>query len=55
MTVSLTSLGNGTYAAITAVFSANAVLIAYIVTSILDDRQTLEYADKNKLDSRKER
>ncbi|KAJ6539237.1 hypothetical protein B0H19DRAFT_1177879 [Mycena capillaripes] len=32
--------GNATYAALTAVVGANVVLIAYIVTSILDDRST---------------
>ncbi|TFK43648.1 hypothetical protein BDQ12DRAFT_731638 [Crucibulum laeve] len=32
--------GNATFAAITAVVSANIVLVAYIVTSLLEDKQT---------------
>ncbi|TFK76023.1 hypothetical protein BDN72DRAFT_954551 [Pluteus cervinus] len=32
--------GNSTYAAITAVGAANAVLIAYIITSLLEDQGT---------------
>ncbi|KAJ7937160.1 hypothetical protein B0H13DRAFT_1524875, partial [Mycena leptocephala] len=32
--------GNATYAALTAVVGANIVLVAYIVTSILDDKRT---------------
>jgi VMA21-like domain. len=31
--------GNATYAAITAVVAANLVLVAYIVTSLLEDSQ----------------
>ncbi|KAN0097343.1 hypothetical protein V8E55_001789 [Tylopilus felleus] len=34
--------GNHNYAAITAISAANAVLIAYIVLSILEDRKSLE-------------
>ncbi|KAF7301364.1 hypothetical protein MIND_00701600 [Mycena indigotica] len=32
--------GNSTYAALTAVVAANIVLVAYIITSILDDQRT---------------
>jgi vacuolar ATPase assembly integral membrane protein VMA21 len=47
--------GNATYAAITAVFAANAVLVAYIVLSVLEDRETLNSAELSKLaESRKE-
>jgi len=47
--------GNATYAAITAVFAANAVLVAYIVSSVLEDRETLNTSERNKLaESRKE-
>ncbi|KAJ6509931.1 hypothetical protein C8R47DRAFT_1095964 [Mycena vitilis] len=31
--------GNATYAALTAVVSANIVLVAYIITSVLDDKR----------------
>jgi len=31
--------GNATYAAITAVIAANLVLVAYIITSLLEDSQ----------------
>lgn len=41
--------GNNNYAAITAVFAANIVLVAYIVTSILEDRKSLEEAEGKKL------
>ncbi|KAJ6599173.1 hypothetical protein DFH09DRAFT_1130331 [Mycena vulgaris] len=33
--------GNATYAALTAVVGANLVLVAYIITSILDDKRTI--------------
>jgi hypothetical protein len=36
---SLSKIGNSTVAAIVAVVAANAVLIAYIVTSLLEDRK----------------
>ncbi|KAJ6629097.1 hypothetical protein B0H10DRAFT_1776694 [Mycena sp. CBHHK59/15] len=32
--------GNATYAAITSIISANVVLVAYIISSILDDKRT---------------
>lgn len=48
--------GNATYAAITAVFAANVVLVAYIVSSVLEDKEAMNSAERSKLDeSRKER
>jgi hypothetical protein len=48
-------IGNATYAAITAVFAANGVLIAYIVTSVLEDRQEMALTAGGKLtESKKE-
>ncbi|KAI9507724.1 hypothetical protein F5148DRAFT_83009 [Russula earlei] len=45
--------GNSTFAAITAVVAANAVLVAYIVTSLRDDRAEQEAGKP--LESRKDR
>ncbi|KAF8897424.1 hypothetical protein BD779DRAFT_1490739 [Infundibulicybe gibba] len=39
--------GNATYAAITAVFAANIVLVAYIVVSLLEDKQILAPVSKS--------
>jgi len=48
--------GNNNYAAITAVCAANLVLVAYIVTSILEDRQSLEETGEKELaDAKKHR
>ncbi|KAG6378836.1 hypothetical protein JVT61DRAFT_13116 [Boletus reticuloceps] len=47
--------GNHTYAAITAVVAANLVLVVYIVTSILEDRMSLEEAKGKKLETKKHR
>ncbi|KZP07160.1 hypothetical protein FIBSPDRAFT_1050300 [Athelia psychrophila] len=41
--------GNSNYAAITAIVAANIVLIAYIVTSILEDQASQDSAAKGKL------
>ncbi|KAG6335531.1 hypothetical protein ID866_3561 [Astraeus odoratus] len=41
--------GNVVYAAVTAVCVANIVLIAYIVLSVLEDRQSLKEAEEKKL------
>ncbi|KAH0840042.1 hypothetical protein J3R83DRAFT_1009 [Lanmaoa asiatica] len=41
--------GNHNYAAITAVCAANIVLVAYIVTSILEDRKSMEETEGKKL------
>lgn len=35
----MTPLGDATYAAITAVVIANTVLVAYIISSLLEDKQ----------------
>jgi len=40
--------GNSNYAAITAIFAANAVLIAYIITSLQEDRESMESAEQKK-------
>jgi len=40
--------GNATYAALTAVVGANVVLVAYIITSILDDKRTTPPAKATK-------
>ena len=45
--------GNSTFAAITAVVAANVVLVAYIVTSLRDDKTEREVAKP--LESRKDR
>lgn len=50
--------GNSNYAAITAIVTANAVLVAYIVTSILEDGESLrssEQAKKILTESKKDR
>jgi len=48
--------GNATFAAITAVFSANLVLVTYICVSIMEDKKSLGPAVKSNLaDSKKER
>ena len=41
--------GNSNYAAITAVFAANVVLFAYIIVSLLDDRESTQSAEEKKL------
>jgi hypothetical protein len=41
--------GNSNYAAITAIFAANAVLVAYIITSLLDDRESMQSVERKKL------
>ncbi|KAI9574562.1 hypothetical protein HD554DRAFT_59569 [Boletus coccyginus] len=45
--------GNHNYAAITAVCAANIVLAAYIVTSLLEDRKSLEESETEKLAEKK--
>ncbi|KAJ7047478.1 hypothetical protein C8F04DRAFT_1247123 [Mycena alexandri] len=40
--------GNATYAALTAVVSANLVLVAYIITAVLDDKRTTSPATESK-------
>ncbi|RDB22877.1 Vacuolar ATPase assembly integral membrane protein VMA21 [Hypsizygus marmoreus] len=46
--------GNATFAAITAVVSANVVLVAYIISSLLDDRQTASViSEKTPLEAKK--
>jgi vacuolar ATPase assembly integral membrane protein VMA21 len=49
----MTLSGNATYGAIAAVFAANTVLIAYIVISILEDRESLESNAKQKLEEKR--
>ncbi|KAG6838084.1 hypothetical protein H0H87_005631 [Tephrocybe sp. NHM501043] len=47
--------GNSTYAAITAVASANIVLIAYIISSVLEDKEpALGGTQKSSLDMKKQ-
>ena len=38
-TLRFVCLGDGTYSAITAVLAANGVLVAYIIMSVIDDKQ----------------
>ncbi|KAF8558867.1 hypothetical protein OG21DRAFT_1503831 [Imleria badia] len=45
--------GNNNYAAITAISAANLVLVAYIVTSILEDRKSLKETEGKKLEETK--
>ncbi|KIM68635.1 hypothetical protein SCLCIDRAFT_104727, partial [Scleroderma citrinum Foug A] len=48
--------GNSIYAAVTAVCVANAVLAAYIVVSVLEDKQSLKQVEEKRLsESKKER
>ncbi|KAF9469084.1 hypothetical protein BDZ94DRAFT_1304218 [Collybia nuda] len=47
--------GNSTYAAITAVVSANIVLITYIVSSLLEDRQPITLSQKSLPETKKQR
>ncbi|EGN96873.1 hypothetical protein SERLA73DRAFT_185089 [Serpula lacrymans var. lacrymans S7.3] len=48
--------GNANYAAITAVLVANAVLVSYIVSSVMDDKESMRSAEQHKLgESKKER
>lgn len=50
--------GNSNYAAITAIVMANVVLVAYIITSILEDRESVqasEQAKKTLTESKKDR
>lgn len=49
----LHSIGNSTFAAITAVVAANVVLVAYIISSVRDDQVEREAAKP--LESRKDR
>jgi hypothetical protein len=46
-------IGNATFAAITAVVAANIVLVAYIITSVLEDRK--DNATKTEAESKKTR
>ncbi|KAF5388351.1 hypothetical protein D9615_000327 [Tricholomella constricta] len=47
--------GNSTYAAITAVVSANVVLVAYIISSVLEDRPMApDTSAKTLLESKKQ-
>lgn len=49
-------VGNSTYSAITAIIAANIVLVAYIVLSLLEDKQEREGGKViEKAESRKER
>jgi len=41
--------GNSNYAAITAIVAANAVLIAYIITSLWEDQSSKQVAEQKKL------
>ncbi|KAG2068399.1 hypothetical protein BDR04DRAFT_776562 [Suillus decipiens] len=45
--------GNSNYAAITAICAANIVLIAYIVVSVLEDKQSFKDADEKKMSETK--
>ncbi|KAG1793373.1 uncharacterized protein BJ212DRAFT_487276 [Suillus subaureus] len=48
--------GNSNYAAITAICAANIVLIAYIVVSLMEDKQSFKEAEEKKLsETKKER
>ncbi|OAX38367.1 hypothetical protein K503DRAFT_800510 [Rhizopogon vinicolor AM-OR11-026] len=48
--------GNSIYAAITAICAANLVLVAYIILSLMEDKQSFKEADEKKLpDSKKQR
>jgi hypothetical protein len=48
--------GNANYAAITAICAANIVLIAYIVVSVMEDKQSFKDAEEKKLsETKKER
>ncbi|KAF9236258.1 hypothetical protein BU15DRAFT_28361, partial [Melanogaster broomeanus] len=50
------SAGNSNYAAITALCAANLVLVAYIIMSVMEDRQSLKEIEEKKLsDSKKDR
>ena len=49
----LAFIGNSTFAAITAVVAANVVLVAYIISSVRDDKVEREAAKP--LESRKDR
>ncbi|KNZ79909.1 Vacuolar ATPase assembly integral membrane protein VMA21 [Termitomyces sp. J132] len=47
--------GNSTYAAITAVVSANIVLVAYIISSVLEDKgDTSQTMRKSTMDTKKQ-
>lgn len=50
---SANQIGNATFAAITAVVAANIVLVAYIITSVLEDRK--HNATKPEAESKKTR
>lgn len=48
--------GNSIYAAITAICAANLVLVAYIILSVMEDRQSFKEAEEKKLpESKKQR
>lgn len=47
--------GNATFAAITAVVSANIVLVAYIITSVLEDKQVSIKNLKEKSEGKKDK
>lgn len=46
---------NATYAAITAVVSANIVLVAYVITSVLEDKQVSSKNPKEKSEGKKDK
>jgi len=46
---------NATFAAITAVVSANIVLVAYIITSVLEDKQVSSKTLKEKSEGKKDK
>ncbi|KAL0949709.1 hypothetical protein HGRIS_009746 [Hohenbuehelia grisea] len=47
--------GNSTYAAITAVMSANVVLVVYIIMSLLEDQSTPAGTKETKEDTKKDK
>ncbi|KAG2105154.1 hypothetical protein BD769DRAFT_1455193 [Suillus cothurnatus] len=48
--------GNSNYAAITAICAANIVLVAYIVVSVVEDKQSFKEVEEKKLsETKKER
>ncbi|KAL4075953.1 hypothetical protein J3A83DRAFT_4224050 [Scleroderma citrinum] len=48
--------GNSIYAAVTAICVANVVLVAYIVVSVLEDKQSLKQVEEKRLsESKKDR
>ncbi|KAJ8523528.1 hypothetical protein ONZ45_g42 [Pleurotus djamor] len=47
--------GNATYAAITAIVAANVVLVAYIITSVLEDQQSTPSSASSAQETKKTR